>query len=55
MHGFYADGQSFIEAGLQAGAKTWVLQLVDLGYDVWLGNARGTRYSAEKTSGSDSD
>jgi len=45
QHGGLADAQALVEAGAAQGSITWALQLVDHGYDVWLPNNRGTRYS----------
>ena len=45
QHGANMDAQYWIERSNIEGVKSWPLQLVDEGYDVWLGSSRGTRYS----------
>lgn len=42
QHG-YSDAQDMLETANDS--LHWALHLVDLGYDVWLPNLRGTRYS----------
>ena len=45
QHGLSADPQTWVQYGLLKNSTTWALQLVDYGYDVWMPNNRGTRYS----------
>ena len=43
QHGAGMDGASFFE--FDPDNKSWITSLVDEGYDVWLGNNRGTMWS----------
>jgi len=45
QHGLSADPQTWVQYGLLKNSTTWALQLVDYGYDVWMPNNRGSRYS----------
>lgn len=44
QHGNLQDAASWL-AGFGDDHKPFQLQLVDEGYDIWLGNNRGTEYS----------
>ena len=46
QHGLYSDAQNMLESATATDSLHWVLELVDNGYDVWLPNNRGTRYSS---------
>ena len=45
QHGGGMDAQDFLTYASYTGGISWVLQLYDRGYDVFLPNNRGTRYS----------
>ena len=45
QHGGGMDAQDFLTYATYTGGISWVLQLYDRGYDVFLPNNRGTRYS----------
>lgn len=44
QHSWGQDAHSWLAEGANTGAA-WPLQLVERGYDVWMPNSRGTRYS----------
>ena len=45
MHGAYIDGPVFFNYVDGGYGKSFLLSLVDEGYDIWVGNNRGTEYS----------
>ena len=61
MHGTFQDASSWFipkEYGLyeyEEGDKPLPLMLLDMGYDVWVGNMRGTQFSRGHTNLSSSD
>ena len=44
LHGMFQTGEAFLAKGLSE--KSIAFQTLDYGYDVWLGNNRGQRYSS---------
>ena len=45
QHGAYMEGSMFFPFVEMGEGKSYLLDLVDEGYDIWIGNNRGTNYS----------
>ncbi len=45
QHGAYMEGSTFFNYVEWGEGKSYILNLVDEGYDIWIGNNRGTMYS----------
>ena len=50
MHGDYGDSVDWFTSPNESGLPPMVLRLAEAGYDVWIGNNRGTEYSQQHVS-----
>ena len=47
IHGLYNDAALWLEMQSQTDAIPWMIQLLEQGYNIWMGNSRGTTFSRE--------